>query len=142
MPAYELKTRHDPADVESFLRSLENDTRRRDSITILHLMKEITGMEPEMWDSSIVGFGSYHYKYETGHEGDMPLIGFSPRKQAMTLYIIPGINQYDDLLARLDKHKRGKSCLYLNKLADVDVQVLEVLMRESFLHMKSRVENN
>jgi len=89
-----------------------------------------------LWGSSIVGFGSYHYKYESGREGDMPLVGFSPRKQSLTLYIMPGFDAYEDMLAGLGKHKLGKACLYINKLADVDDGVLRNLIKQSYMHMK------
>ena len=94
-------------------------------------MKEITKKKAVMWGPSIVGFGSYHYKYESGREGDMPLTGFSPRKQSLTVYIMPGFDEYEDMLGRLGKHKVGKSCLYINKLADVDKSVLRELIEKS-----------
>ena len=99
-------------------------------------MKRITGLEPEMWGPSIVGFGSYHYRYDSGREGDMPLTGFSPRKQSLTVYIMPGFAGYEDLLGRLGKHRTGVSCLYINKLADVDQDVLTELICRSFAHMR------
>ena len=89
-----------------------------------------------MWGTSIVGFGSYHYKYESGREGDMPLIGFSPRKQNLTLYIMPGFDEYGELLEQLGKHKTGKACLYINKTDDVDMEVLGKLVKHSYEHMK------
>ena len=100
------------------------------------MMREITGLEPDMWGPSIIGFGDYHYKYESGREGEMFLTGFSPRKQSLSLYIMAGFDSYDDLLARLGKHRKGASCLYINKLADVDMAVLRELVRESFDHAK------
>lgn len=135
----ENKTRPTDNSVIEFLRSVEHNTRREDGLTLLEMMKEITGEEAVMWGGSIVGFGSYHYKYDSGREGDMPLVGFSPRKQSMTVYIMPGFEEYDDLLEDLGKHKLGKSCLYINKLADVDEKVLRDLIRSSYIHMK---ENN
>ena len=99
-------------------------------------MSEITGEPAEMWGGSIIGFGSYHYVYESGREGDWFLTGFAPRKQSLTLYIMPGFEHYDDLLARLGKHKIGRSCLYINKLADVDMDVLRELVAESVSHMR------
>jgi hypothetical protein len=133
----ENKTRPTDKDVIDFLNNVDHTTRREDAFTLLEMMRELTGAEPVMWGGSIVGFGSYHYKYESGREGDMPLVGFSPRKQSMTLYIIPGFDDYDDLLEALGKHKIGKSCLYVNKLADVDLDVLRKLVKTSYEHMKA-----
>ncbi len=132
----ENKTRPTDQDVIDFLNSVDNKTRRQDGFAVLEMMEEITGEEAVMWGSSIVGFGSYHYKYDSGREGDMPLIGFSPRKQNMTLYIMPGFDDYENILEDLGKHKIGKSCLYVNKLADVDKDVLRRLIRRSYKHMK------
>ncbi len=98
---------------------------------------QVTKLEPAMWGTSIVGFGSYHYKYESGREGDMPLVGFSPRKQNLTLYIMDGFEGYDRLLGKLGKHSTGKSCLYINKLEDVDLDVLRELVASSYKHMKA-----
>ena len=132
----ENKTRPTNQNVIDFLNSVENITRRKNAMTILEMMKEITGKSAVLWGTSIVGFGSYHYKYESGREGDMPLVGFSPRKQSLTLYIMPGFDEYEDMLAELGKHKIGKSCLYINKLADVDQDVLRKLVKHSYDHMK------
>ena len=101
-------------------------------------MREVTGERPKMWGSSIVGFGSYHYTYASGREGDWPVVGFAPRKQNLVLYIMPGFARYESLLARLGKHRTGKSCLYVNKLDDIDPEVLEELVRESVDEMKRR----
>ena len=131
-----LKTQQNDADVEGFLAAVENDRRREDSFTVLELMKRITGEKPKMWGTSIIGFGSYHYRYASGREGEWPRIGFSPRKQSLTIYVMPGFASYDDLLARLGKHRTGKSCLYVNKLADVDMDVLEELIRGSLDTMR------
>ena len=132
----ELKTKKNDASVEGFLTGVENERRREDSFVVLEMMKRITGEEPTMWGSSIVGFGSYHFRYASGREGDWPRIGFSPRKQSLTLYVMPGFSNYDDLLSRLGKHRTGKSCLYVNKLADVDMDVLEQLIRSSLDAMR------
>ena len=132
----ENKTRPTDQTVLEFLNSVEHKTRRADGLTLLKMMEEITGEDAVMWGSSIVGFGSYHYKYESGREGDMPLVGFSPRKQSMTLYIMPGFDEYEGMLAELGKHKIGKACLYVNKLADVDEAVLRRLVKHSYEHMK------
>lgn len=133
----ENKTRPTDQDVVDFLSGVDHKTRREDSFTLLEMMGEITGEEAVMWGSSIVGFGSYHYKSESGREGDMPLVSFSPRKQSMTLYIMPGFDDYEDMLVDLGKHKIGKACLYVNKLADVDEDVLRRLIRRSYEHMKA-----
>ena len=102
------------------------------------MMKEVTGAEPQMWGPSIVGFGAYHYKYESGREGDWFLVGFSPRKQNLTLYIMAGFKRYEELLAKLGKHKTGKSCLYLNKLADVDEEVLRQMVAASVEYLSKK----
>lgn len=133
----ENKTRPTDQDVRDFLNGVEHKTRREDGLRLLEIMKEETGEDAVMWGSSIVGFGSYHYKYESGREGDMPLVGFSPRKQSMSVYILPGFEDYEEMLDELGKHKTGKSCLYVNKLADVDEDVLRRLIKESYEHMKA-----
>ena len=130
------KTAPTGASVDQFLTGIDNPRRRADSLTLLALMKQITGLAPEMWGPGIVGFGTYHYRYDSGREGDMPLTGFSPRKQSLTVYIMPGFAGYEDLLGRLGKHRTGVSCLYINKLADVDRDVLTELISRSFAHMR------
>ena len=136
----ENKTRKTGASVEDFLASVENKRRREDGSTILEMMKQITGMEPEMWGPTIIGFGDYHYTYPSGREGDMFLTGFSPRKQNLSLYVMDEFESRDDLLARLGKHRTGVSCLYINKLADVDVDVLRELIQRSFEHSRANAE--
>lgn len=132
----ENKTRPTEADVLGFINSVDDERKRQDSLTVLALMREVTGEEPKMWGGSIVGFGSYHYKYASGREGDAPITGFSPRKQALTIYIMGGFEQYDDLLAKLGKHTTGSSCLYVKRLSDVDLDVLRELVTKSVDHMK------
>jgi len=127
----ELKTKKTDASVQAFLDAVEHPTRREDSFAILDMMREITGHEPAMWGPSIVGFDSYHYRYASGREGDWPVVGFSPRKRNLTLYIMDGFDGYDALLAKLGKFKTGKSCLYIHKLADVDQETLRELVRQS-----------
>ena len=134
----ELKTKAHDGDVDSFLASVEHDRRREDSFVVLELMKKITKEQPRMWGPSIVGFGDYHYTYASGHEGDWFLTGFSPRKQALTLYIMAGFDRYEELMAKLGKYKTGKSCLYVNKLEDVDMKVLTELIKQSVAHMKKK----
>jgi hypothetical protein len=132
------KTRETAASVEEFLNGIENRTRREDGLAMLELMREVTGEQARMWGSSIVGFGSYHYVYESGREGDAMLTGFSPRKQNLAIYVMPGFSAYDSLLDKLGKHKTGKSCLYINKLADVDLKVLRTLLRRSVQVMRKK----
>ena len=128
----ENKTRPTDADVEAFLAGVENATRRGDGFAVLELMRRVTGVEPVMWGPAIVGFGSYHYRYESGREGDAPRIGFSPRKANLVLYLFSEGREYGEFLSRLGKHKTGVACLYINKLADVDMEVLEALIAHSW----------
>ena len=134
----EPKTVRNDASVEDFINAVENPRRRDDAGKLLKLMREITGEPPEMWGSSIVGFGSYRYRYASGREGDWPITGFSPRKQNLVVYAMPGFSGVTELLARLGKHRTGKSCLYLNRLDDVDLDVLAELIRKSVAEMRSR----
>lgn len=133
-----LKTQKNDQDMTAFLNSVENERRREDSFAVLQLMQEVTGEEPSMWGDSIVGFGSYHYTYASGRSGEWFLTGFSPRKQNLTLYIMAGFDEYETLLAELGKHKTGKSCLYINKLDDVDLNVLRQLVQQSVAHMEQQ----
>ena len=132
----ELKTKVNDASVTDFLRSVADEQKRKDSFEILKIMKQITKEEPKMWGSSIVGFGSYHYKYESGREGDSPIMGFSPRKQNLTLYLMRGLNSHADLLKKLGKHKTSVGCLYIKKLSDIDVDVLKELISDSLKAIK------
>ncbi len=134
----EPKTKKNDASVENFLNSVANQTRREDSLSLLGLMRDVTGEEAKMWGSSIVGFGSYHYVYQSGREGDWMLTGFSPRKQNLAIYIMAGFSDYGPLLEKLGKHKTGKSCLYVNKLADVDINVLRELVRRGTRSMRKK----
>lgn len=128
----ELKTKPTDVNVDEFLAGLTPERRRLDSIALNKMMKRITGFSAKMWGPSIVGFGSYHYKYESGREGDYLLTGFSPRKKNMVVYIMPGFGGHGHLMSKLGKYKTGKSCLYINKLDDVDVAALEELIRSAF----------
>ena len=125
------KTRPTDQDVELFLDSIVDAQQRQDSRTIVEIMRAITGKAPRMWGDGIVGFGSYHYRYASGREGDWPLTGFSPRKQNLTLYLSYGFDQHSELLERLGKYKVGKACLYLKRLDDVDLTALRELIRKS-----------
>ena len=127
----ENKTQKTGASVEDFINSVEIKRRREDGFALLEIMRDVTGAEAEMWGPSIIGFGDYHYKYESGREGDFFLTGFSPRKQSLSLYIMAGFEEYDSLLSSLGKHRKGASCLYINKLADVDMNVLRELIEKS-----------
>ncbi|MDA3845139.1 MAG: DUF1801 domain-containing protein [Vallitaleaceae bacterium] len=127
----ELKTTENNGNVLEFISSIERDVRRKDSLTMLELMTSLTGKEPKVWGSSIIGFGSYHYKYESGREGDWFMCGFSPRAQALTIYIMKGFGQYESYMEKLGKYKTGKSCLYVNNLLDIDMTVLSSLIKQS-----------
>ncbi len=128
----ELKTKLNEKSVKEFLSAVTPEQKSKDCFELVKIMKSVTGLDPKMWGTSIVGFGSYHYKYESGHEGDMCRIGFSPRKQNIALYVMCGTKKnYETLLAKLGKHKTSGSCLYISKLADVDMAVLKKLLTES-----------
>ena len=128
------KTRPNTTSVTSFLDSVEDEIQRRDSHTLISIMKGITGEGPVMWGPSIIGFGSYHYKYDSGREGDMMLTGFSPRKQSLSLYIMAGFTKYEALLQKLGKHKTGRSCLYIKRLSEINTDVLMELIKASYNH--------
>ncbi|ELR68550.1 hypothetical protein C900_00291 [Fulvivirga imtechensis AK7] len=134
----ELKTKVTDDSVVSFLAGLKDDKKREDAHRVLAIMKEITKSEPKMWGPTIVGFGSYHYKYASGREGDWFVTGFSPRKQALTLYIMAGFSQYDVLMQKLGKYKTGKSCLYVKKLDDIDENILRQLIEQSTKYIKEK----
>lgn len=132
----ENKTKATDNSVQAFLAGVEDERKREDSFALLQLMEDVTGEAARMWGDTIVGFGSYHYKYASGREGDAMLAGFSPRKQALTLYIMAGFDEYDALLEKLGKYKTGKACLYVKKLDDVDTAVLKELVERSVTHMR------
>lgn len=131
----ELKTAQNDGDVEAFIASVEDETKRQDCRTLVDLMSKVTGSPPSMWGTAIVGFGSYRYRYASGRENDWFKVGFSPRKQSLTLYIMDGFDEYESVLERLGKHSTGKSCLYVRRLADVDMDVLTELVERSVRHM-------
>ena len=135
---YKLKTQPTTSKVGKFLASVDNPVRRSDCEQVAGLMQEITGEDPVMWGSSIIGFGSYHYKYDSGHEGDFMITGVSPRKQALTLYIMEGFGRHEDLMAKLGKYKIGKSCLYVKKLEDIDMDVLKRIVESSVEFMREK----
>ena len=132
----ELKTKKNKASVEKFLNSVKDEKKREDSYIVLKLMKQITKADPEMWGTSIIGFGSYHYRYASGREGDWFVTGFSPRKQSLTLYIMSGFSKYPDLLKKLGKFKTSKGCLYINKIEDIDIKILKELIKQSVGYLK------
>lgn len=134
----EAKTQKNKTSVVAFLNKIKDKQRKEDCFQVLKLMQEITKEEGAMWGSSIVGFGSYRYVYASGKEGDWPLTGFSPRAQALTLYIMAGFDSYDELMSKLGKYKTGKSCLYVKKLDDLDLVILRKLIKESVGYMRKK----
>ena len=132
----ELKTTPNDGDVEAFLSSVEDERKRDDCYAILQMMQEITGEPPKMWGGTIVGFGSYHYKYESGRTGTWFLTGFSPRKQNLTMYLMPGAESLGDLFEGLGKYKMGKGCLYVKTLSQIDPEVLRKLIQGSIDQLK------
>lgn len=128
------------APVQRFLSEIPDERKRRDSLDLVGLMSSITGAQPKMWGSSIVGFGQYHYRYESGREGDCFLTGFSPRKSALTIYVMPGFSRYEEQLKQLGPHRTGKSCLYLKTLDTVDRDVLEGIFRDSVARMRRKYD--
>ncbi|MBW7944695.1 DUF1801 domain-containing protein [Patescibacteria group bacterium] len=134
----EQKTKPTPQSVTQFLNQVEDEQKREDSFELVEMMEKVTGQKPVMWGASIVGFGQYHYKYASGHEGDSCLTGFSPRKQSISVYITAGFEESQDLLKKLGKYKTSVGCLYIKKLADVDRAVLEKLIERSVKTLKER----
>ena len=132
------KTQPSKVSVAKFIETIPDETRRADSKTLVKMMQSASGEKPTMWGPSIVGFGSYHYKYDTGREGDMPIIAFSPRKAASVIYGLIGFSGADALLAGLGKHTTGKGCLYIKKLADVDQKVLETMLVKALAAKRKR----
>jgi len=132
----ELKTKRNRKSAKKFIDGVKDAGRREDAYKIMSLMEEVTGAKPEMWGDSIVGFGAYRYEYESGRSGEWFLTGFAPRKANLTLYIMSGFSRYQELLAKLGKHKTGKSCLYINRLDDIDMKVLRRLVKESVAHVR------
>jgi hypothetical protein len=134
----ELKTKPTGASVREFLDGITDEQKRRDAKAVAKILKRVTGAAPKMWGSSIVGYGNYHYVYDSGRESDWFLAGFSPRKQALTLYIMSGFKGQEAVMKRLGKHSTGKSCLYIRKLDDVDLDVLEELVNRSVTAIHER----
>ncbi len=138
----EQKTKATAVSVDGFLNEVADATQREDAFAVLAMMKEITGLEPKMWGPTIVGFGEYHYKYASGHEGDCCLIGFSPRKGNTSLYFMSGLVRVEAYLRKLGKYKTGKACLYVKRLADIDVAVLREMIEIGFAMMNDPVQQN
>lgn len=134
----ELKTRQTESSVRGYLDAIEDDQRRRDCEVLVALMRRVTRKEPRMWGTSIVGFGSYHYKYASGHEGDMCLVGFSSRKGDISVYITGSFDGREELLSQLGKHKTAKACLYVKRTSDIDLRILEKLVARSVAEVKRR----
>lgn len=138
MAKVKLKTSQNEQSVIDFIDSVQNPKRRSDAKVLLKFFNSITGLKPKMWGSSIIGYGRYEYKYESGREGEFFLTGFSPRKANSTIYIMPGYQDLSEMLGRLGKHKTGKSCLYINKLEDVDLKVLEEIINFDLDYMRKK----
>jgi len=130
------KTIETQDSVPAFLATIADEKRRKDCSTIIDLMAEHTGFEPKMWGPAIVGFGSYHYKYESGHEGDAPLAGFASRVNAITLYLDSKFDKREELLSKFGKHKTSKACIYIKKLEDIDLDILIEMIKNSIAHSK------
>jgi len=138
--AAENKTKATKQSVATFLNGIDDKDKRADAKKVAAIMQKVTGAKAAMWGSSIVGFGQYHYKYESGREGDFMLAGFAPRKKALTIYIMAGFKLYDSLMKKLGKYKTGKSCLYVKRLSDIDEKVLAQLIDKSVQYMRKNYE--
>ncbi len=138
----ENKTKPTDISVSEFLDGVENVQRREDTLEIVEMMTQITGHVPQMWGASLIGFGKYQYQYRSGHKGEFPLVSVSPRARNVTVYIMPGFDQFESLMNRLGKYKTGKSCLYLNRLADVDRSVLSELITKSVEYMREKYDTD
>jgi hypothetical protein len=132
----ELKTQRTGASVEKFIDALPDEAVRQDCLTLVDMLRRVTGAEPEMWGDSMVGFGNYHYRYASGREGDWFYLGFAPRKRELSLYILAGVERFAELLSRLGKHRTGKGCIYVKRLSDIDLDVLEQIAAASLRYLK------
>ena len=135
-----LKTKPTRSSVTAYIKSIKDYKRRKDCIAVMAMMRQITGKPPKMWGTSIVGYGNYHYKYKSGREGDWFITGFAPRKQNLTIYIMPGFSKYSNIMKNLGKYKLGVSCLYIKSLADVDEKLLAELIEKSVADMRTMYE--
>ncbi|SMF91647.1 protein of unknown function (DU1801) [Paenibacillus uliginis N3/975] len=138
---YELKTKQTDNSVLEFIENVDNPKKREDAYKLLDIFTDTTGYEAKMWGPTIIGFGAYHYKYESGHEGDAPLVGFSPRKAKISLYFATGNTEREALLKDFGKHTAGKACVYINKVADIDTEVLKALINQSVDFLKKTYPN-
>jgi len=136
----ENKTQATGASVAAFINSIDDKQQRADARKVAAMMRKATGKRAKLWGPSIVGYGTYHYKYASGREGDFLMTGFSPRKQALTVYVIPGFGHFETLMNKLGKYKTGKSCLYIKRLSDVDEKILEQLINRSVKYMREHYE--
>ena len=142
MGKYEQKTKETNHDVVEFIEKVDSPKKREDAYKLLEIFEETSGHEAKMWGPSIIGFGSYHYKYATGHEGDAPLVGFSPRKAKISLYFATGDTEREETLKRFGKYTSGKSCVYINKVDDIDVEVLKELINQSITFLQGLYPSN
>jgi Domain of unknown function (DU1801) len=140
--SYQQKTKETDNSVIEFIENVENPKKREDAYKLIDIFTETTGYEAKMWGPSIIGFGSYHYKYESGHEGDAPLVGFSPRKAKISLYFAPGETKREEFLKDFGKHTTGKGCVYINKVADIDITVLKELIIQSVEFLQKKYPNS
>ena len=138
---YEQKTKETDNSVIEFIESIDHLRKREDAYKLLDIFTDTTGYEAKMWGTSIIGFGKYHYKYKSGHEGDAPLVGFSPRKAKISLYFATGDTEREKLLKDFGKYTTGKACVYINKVADINVEVLKALIRQSVTFLKKTYPN-
>ncbi|KAF2517027.1 DUF1801 domain-containing protein [Flavobacterium foetidum] len=136
------KTTETQSSVTEFINAVENETKRNDSFELVKIMQEATGSEPKIWGANIIGFGSYHYTYDSGHEGDAPLLAFSPRKDAISLYLNSTFENKEELLLKFGKHKAGKGCIYIKKLADIDLETFKKMLSESIKEIKKLYPTN
>ena len=135
---YVLKTKENDIDVIQFIESVENPKKREDAYQLLDIFTETTGYKAKMWGKDIIGFGSYHYVYDSGHEGDAPLVGFSPKKAKFSLYFATGYTENEEILKDFGKHTSGKACIYINKVSDIDVEVLKTLIQRSVKFLEEK----
>ncbi|MDR7240580.1 DUF1801 domain-containing protein [Neobacillus drentensis] len=140
--SYQQKTKETDHSVIEFIENVDNPKKREDAYKLIDIFAETTGYEAKMWGPSIIGFGSYHYKYESGHEGDAPLVGFSPRKAKISLYFAPGETKREELLKDFGKHTTGKGCVYINKVADIDINILKELITRSVEFLQKTYPNS
>ncbi|PZX03964.1 uncharacterized protein DUF1801 [Psychrobacillus insolitus] len=142
MARYEQKTKETDHGVVEFIEKVDSPKKRKDAYKLLEIFEETSGFEAKMWGPSIIGFGTYHYKYATGHEGDAPLVGFSPRKAKISLYFATGDTEREETLKRFGKYTSGKSCVYINKVDDIDVEVLKELINQSITFLRDLYPSN